>query len=778
MEEKKEFVSFWEKASFAILVLTMVVAPIFFAPLLSFQFSKALVVSVFIVLAGVAFTIFSLKQKQILIPRSLLLYSALLVPLTFLLSSVFSNTLRSVHVSLIGYGFEVGTASFMTLMFLVLFLVVSIFKTRERVFYAFLALFASLLLVSLFQIIRLIAPGAFVFGTFLDPVSNLIGKWNDLGIFFALGSLLLLVTLESISLSKSFRNFLRVLFVLSLFFVLLVNFPTAWFVLAFVSFIFVLYLMKQSTPVEGVSRIKSFPRYALAVIVIALIAFFAVNLISTVTSKLFNISYVEVNPDWQATINISKVVLSSDPFFGIGPNKFINAWYNLKPATVNTTPFWNTDFNLGTGFVPTLMITTGFLGVLSWLAFFVFFGITAYKAFKLSVPDKFSRYLLSASLMASVFLWLISIFYIPGTIIVFLTFIFTGLFLASYYTTSAQGYKSISLSSPRWLAPFLGTIVIILLLGWGGLIFAKGVSSVYFQKGIRSFNGSGDINQGIKDVNKALKLSKNDIYYRSLAEFELYKLNGFANGTLKPETTVAEDIGTAFENAKKYAGDAVLRNEQNYYNWITLGNVYETVVPADVPQAYENALGVYKQAVNANPTNPATFLILARLEATKGNYAKAKEFIGIALTLKPNFTQAAFLLSQVEVEAGNLKNAIIAVEGAVSLEPNNATAHFQLGLLRYNDKNYRGAVEAFDKAISLVNDYANAKYFRGLSFVALGDRQKALVDFKDILVTNPDNEEIKLIISNVENRKDPFANAETPIDSKPEKREELPLKEE
>ena len=56
---------------------------------------------------------------------------------------------------------------------------------------------------------------------------------------------------------------------------------------------------------------------------------------------------------------------------------------------------------------------------------------------------------------------------------------------------------------------------------------------------------------------------------------------------------------------------------------MSLGRVYEAVVPLKIPGAYESARASYEQALTLNPRSPALFLTLARLEAAQGDNAKA-----------------------------------------------------------------------------------------------------------------------------------------------------------
>jgi tetratricopeptide (TPR) repeat protein len=177
-----------------------------------------------------------------------------------------------------------------------------------------------------------------------------------------------------------------------------------------------------------------------------------------------------------------------------------------------------------------------------------------------------------------------------------------------------------------------------------------------------------------------------------------------------------------------------------------------------------------------NPHNPTIQLQLARLEVANSDLKAARVFVNQAIAEKPNYAEAHFLLAQIEVTEGNLDKATVSLETTLLLSPQDPGLFFQLGLLKYNAKNFNGAVEAFQQAITLVPDYANAKYFLGLSFANLGKAPEAIAQFEDIEKSNPGNAEVALILANLRAGKEPFANAKPPLDSKPENRPELPLK--
>ena len=81
------------------------------------------------------------------------------------------------------------------------------------------------------------------------------------------------------------------------------------------------------------------------------------------------------------------------------------------------------------------------------------------------------------------------------------------------------------------------------------------------------------------------------------------------------------------------------------------------------------------------------------------------------------------------------------------------------------------------QAIKIQPDYANAKYFLGLSLVRIGNLAGAVSQFEDLAKTNPDNQEVSLILTNLKAGKPIFNDAKPPVTTAPEKRSKLPIKE-
>ena len=791
---KGTFDGILDRVAYWFLLSLSLILPLFFVPSASFpfQFSKMILVSFLVFGAFGLWTISRLKDGRFIFPATKIFFAGLLVLVVSLASALFSDSVRE---SLLGQSLELGTVGAMVLMFLLMFLVSLLFHLKNHIFYAYFLFFSSFFVISLFHILRFILGADFLsFGIFTDITSNAVGKWNDLAIFSGLITLLSLITLELISLSRFWKVLAYLALVISLIFLAVVNLSLVWYVLAVFGLIFIVYIISFDKSEEnslspsgsdsgmGASA-RRIPTLSLSVLIISLVFILAGSQIGTAISAKTKISNIEVRPSWSATISIAREVFAREPLLGSGPNLFLKNWLLYKPDVVNSTPFWNTDFTFGIGLVPTYIIDSGLLGAISWLVFLALFLYTGFRATFSLISDKISRYLVSSSFSAALFLWVFSVFYIPSFPIVALTFFFTGLFIASLHQARILRSKEILFAeNPK--RGFVSVLVLILILiGTVTISYAfadKYIGAVYFTKAIYNFNKDGNAVSAEAAVLKATNFDELPIYFRVLSDAGLLQLQSLLSPdnvkTISPEN-LRTQFQTLFGRAKDNAQKAVTLDSNDYQNWTSLGRLYEAVISLNIPNsnAYESARDAYDKAITLNPKSPAMLLVRARLESAHGDLAKAKSFVEEAIKMKNNYTEAIFLLAQIQVSEGNLKDAISSVEAVAFLAPNDPGIYFQLGILRYSDKNFAGAADALTRAVELNKDYANAKYFLGLSYYQLGKVSDAIAEFKGLKITNPDNKEVDLILKNLRAGLPPFADAKPPIDSKPEKRAKPPV---
>ncbi len=775
-----------DKISYLLLLLTLFAAPIFFIPSAFYplQFAKTFFISTAVIISLALWIIARLKDGKIIFPGSSIMIGVGAVLIAVFLSSFFSG---SFFFSFMGNALEAGTLGSVLVMFSAFFLMPVFFPSKEKIFYAYLAFFIGFFILSVFHLLRFAFGADFLsFGVFKGITGNVLGKWNDLGIFFGLGAALSLVTIEFIDLSRFFKFLIYAVLAIALVFLAIINFSTVWYAIGAFSLIFTVYLIsfgrKEKLSGEGESSApvplkKRIPYSSIAVLAVSLVFIFAGVRIGNYLSNSLGISELEVRPSWSATFEVAGNTLGNHPVFGAGPNNFSGEWLLYKPQGINNTVFWGTDFNYGIGLIPTFLSTTGVLGILAWLFFLCSFLYLGGKAVLSSPSDKFLRYLLISSFVASLFLWTFNIVYIPNTALIFMTFAFSGLFVSALSLAGIVKIKSVSgEDNPR--TGFASVLVLVSLLifflGMGYGIWNKFFSSVYLQKGLSAWNAEGNVDKAEKYFKGAQDFSATDAGYRFLSEIGLVRMNNILSksGSGASPEALRTEFQAVLADAIRNSKEAVNVNGRNYENWMELGRVYEAVVPLKIEGAYESSLSAYNEALKRNPQNPAIYLTMARLESAKGDNAKSKENVSKALSLKNNYTEAIFFLSQIQAKEGNLKEAISSVEAASIISPDDPAIFFQLGLLLYNNKEYKKAVTALEKALALNPSYANAKYFLGLSYDKTGNDEGAIAQFASLKETNPDNAEVASILKNLKAGRSPFYEAS---DDKPEKRSKLPI---
>ncbi len=773
------------RISYFVFLITVLLLPIFVLPAswgFQMEFTKKLLFSSGVLLSFGLWLVTKLEDGRLEFPGGSIFWSSLLIVVSFLTSSLLSS---SIDTSLLGLGYENDTFASVVIFFIAMFLASIFFDSKRTINHLYKGLIASASVAGVIELFQVFSSSKLLSGGVLD---NLIGKWNDLGIFFGLALLLSLVALELKPFEgRVMRKILWVLSGISVLVVAIVNYDLIWGILGLFSLIIFIYslaedgIFRREGGFEGVSHMLSRPSFA--VLVLSILFFFGTNIVGSTLGK-YGIYQLEVRPSWQSTVEVAKATMNKNLFFGSGPNTFSTEWSLSKPEAVNSTVFWNTDFSVGFGRIPSFAVTLGLLGLIASGLFMLAMIYNGHRAFLASFDDLSDQFILVMSAVASFYLWSFSLFYVTDTTLLALTFVFTGIFLGSLSTAGLiRTYRFSFFDNARvgFISVLMIVIMIIAVISGGYLTYRKFGALYNFQQGLYNFNNSGNLDQAEASIKRAIDMDGQDLYYRSLTEIYLIRLRNILNGP--SGLSQAELMKQLQDNLTAAAGSARKAteiNSGNYLNWLTLGKVGETVLPLKdvIAGSYDLASQSYLKALALNPNNPTIYLSLAQLEAARGNVSKAKEYIAQALTKKSNFTAALFLASQIEASQGNLKNAIAKAQEAAVFSPGDIGVLFQLGLLKYMSKDYTGSIEALGSAVSSQPNYSNAKYFLGLSYSKLGKTSSAIKEFEDIIALNPDSKEVQSILKNLRAGRGALENITPPKNEpkEPEKRSKLPVK--
>ena len=779
-----------ERISHYLLIAAVFISPLIFIPSVyaPLDIVKSIAICSLVLLSMIGYSIQSFLDKKIVLPRSAFIYSALAVMASVIVSTFLSTNPAK---SFIGQGFEIGTASYILLMFFASFLVSRLFvKDKEILVKVYAAIFGSFLILTLFHVVRIIGGVDIMnFGILPTLASTFVGKWFDFTIFSGLVALLSFIGIRFLPMMNGIKKILYALLVISAATLFISNAGFIWGTLALIFLCIGIYEYVEKRPQGSAFKntLSSIPVFTLIVFIVATACAWKGDQLTLPLIRSLKMEQAELILPWQLTLDVTSDTLKESPFFGAGPNRFGYQYLRFKPTEINNTNFWSSEFNSGFGALPTFVTTQGMIGLIVWCFFFIFFIREGVKALRKS-SEPLKKFIISSSFFSASFLWIMNILYVPSHMIFFMTFVFTGLYIGVLWSEGSvreSWFGKKEGKSALWVRIVTALFIVILIL-WLATYIKKTTAIAFFQKGIKELNVTKSIDKAQSQFKKALSIDESDVYYQALSEVNIIKIttithelqNQLAQNPSQPaDTKKIQELNDLIDESIKYTKQAITLDPLNYYNHLAAARIAEIGATLKFPNAYENAKNAYSSAIEQNPFNPSIYLSLARLEVSQNKLGEAEQYIGRSLQLKQNYTEAVFLLSQIQVTKGKIKEAIISTQVATQLNPNEPLLFFQLGILQYNDKNYSKAVEALEKAIQIFPQYANAKYFLGLSYSRIGQNENAIKQFEDLAKTNPDNKEVAFILSNLKAGKSPFAEVQPPIDNKPEKRRTLPVTE-
>lgn len=778
-----------------ILSVFVFLLPVFFVPAesVSLYVGKIALLATGLVALFAVYLSTVLSTGTIELPKAKYLLPIGLFAVIALISSAFSGNIVS---SVAGSVFDLGTSGSILMLVFALFLTVVSVRSVGVVRKAITAFVYATIALAIYTLLG-------TFGASLLPTALasrmplfLVGGAIDTAIVFGAGIILALCAVNMSELSKRMRYAFFGLMVFGLIFVGATNFTPVVVILGLVSLVFFVYILswsvvksdstERSDSESGEAQVPAGRQISLSSLVIliaSVVLLLGGTTVSSYFSRVLRVQTAEIRPNFEATMNLATVAWKQNFALGVGPNNFADFWSANKPLEINQTQFWNVDFYSGSGFVPTMAITTGLLGLLALLVFVVMYVRSGVRAMFAQANSGRSRYLATSTFLVSLYFWVMLFLYTPSITVLTLAFVFTGLFTATLVPQGTIGAWRVNIfSNPKTNFLSVLSIVVLLVLSVAGgyFVWERAIAATSFQQGVLQFQRTGDIALARNAAVRSINMVPSDIYWRGLTEISVADL-GAVLGSIQNESQMTEAVRTQIQgliaNSVESARQATTLNSRNFQNWFALGRVYEILAGNGIEGALENARGAYTEAALRAPTNPSVPLALARLDVLAQDAESAKANIQKAISLKNNYTDAYFTLAQIEVASNNIRGAIASVEQASFLDPQNVGLFFQLGLLKYNARDWAGAILAFERAIALVPDYANARYFLGLAYEEAGRTNDAILQFEEIMKTNPDNAEVGLILTNLKAGKSPFAGAKPPVDSAPQSRETPPIEE-
>lgn len=770
MENNKQ--NIFNKISFYTLITTFFLSIFFFIPYISIPIdaAKGFLISIGVIISTICWLIGRLIDGKFSIPKDRIIIIAALVPLVFLVSSFFSSSLSQ---SIFGHGFEVGTFSSTLILFLVLLLSSVFFQNNRNIKLFFRLFIIGTLVLGVFQLTQLFfgidkfAPGLFLGVT----GGNLLGSWSNFALMFGGVIILILTILEFIPHNKIQRILLSAFAVLALFLLTIVNIYIVWVLVGIFSLIIFVYSISVNRTPER--TLKNFPYLSFFIVLISLL--FIVNnaTASSIVASLFGTINPEIYPSFTGTMNMVLPALKHNPFLGTGPNTFLMDWSLWKPALVTQSMFWNVDFQSGFATIPSYIITTGVLGIVSWVLLFVIFIMRSIQSLPLILKKSENIQYVILPMILAVFFWISAFTTNPNFVELVIMFAATGIFIGSLTGMNLIPVNNKSfLTDPRISFFSILSIVLLMIISISTCyVYVEKFSSiVYISTSSPKDLTTAELTKSEAKILRAISLDKNDIYYTNLSQIYLLEVQALMADKSLSTDTAKNTIQDRISNIEAAVSNSIKLNPKLYLNWKNAGDIYSTLFTYGIKGTYDNSDSAYVEALKLAPGNPGILLARAQLEVANKDTAKANTYIEEALKYKKDYTDAVFLRAQIKYDAGNVSGAITDAELAATMAPNDSSVYFRLGELKYNNGDTNGAISALEMAVRLNQNYHNARYLLAVAYKKAGRDDDSHKQFEILHNLFPENTEITDAFNGkIANLQSTTLDTKTPVNNVPDK---------
>ena len=729
-----------------------------------------------IVIGGIAFLTWIGKlawEGKIRIKKNLLLVPALLLLIILSLSTALSAYRDQSMWG--GFGTEgLSLATFIA--FIATFLVINNnFNSRKKIGNLVLVFITSSFLASLFTIFQIFGKFIFKNPIIAQNSFNSIGSVYAFSIF--IGAALILTTAAILEKRPSWIKIALVVFAFIFLFTLIaINFRTSMilFLVGMAVFLGLAIIVSGS---EEKNKILIVPMVVLALV-----------LISTLIGKTGSIIKVqlpvEVGLSQSASYDVLKAAWKEKSLLGFGLSNYDLDYLKGKPSEINLTNFWAVKFNEGASRFFTFATSVGFLGIAAFLfligSMAVYIFSTLVKMFGKKEEGLYSLIGITA---AWIYLTLAFFFYPSNITIDFSWWLFTSAFVALAAIVFQKKEELISETSSPRVSLILSFVFVIIIVGFISLIFLDGqkyAAAVLYNKALTSDTQGAKVEDLIDKLNRVTNLDPSrDLYHRNLsvALFALLNQKVSEKGLQNLSEDDRANISNLYFASEEQARAAININPHNPDNLVQLAQINQNVIGSK-DGAEEAALANYRSAVKESPRDPSlyyqmgqVYLAMTDLEIAKnagqqqgkqvsGLPDKAKENLALArqnfekaVELKSNFIQAQFMIAITLERLGEIDQAIAKLEESKKINPRDPGISFQLGVLYFQEEKYDKSRDELEGTVKLAENYSNARYFLGLAYDKLGEKQKAIEQFQKVSDLNPDNQDVKKIIANLESGK-------------------------
>src|SRR3989338_3909236 len=494
------------------MVLVVGLLPIFFIPIqwITTVQAKSSLIAVLLIITTLFWVIARLKTGSLKVPASLILAAGLLMPLVYAISVAVSGLSQ---VSLVGTGIEQDTLAFACILYATLVLSALIFSSSPRASVrAIRALFIGGFALVAVEVVHFAFPTLALGGVLAGQVGNPFGSWNDFPIILSLFVVLGISLRNTEAVQGKWKYLVDAVALVSALFLMIANFFDIWTAVGIAGLVALLVQHFASSAQSGdLANQLGTRKIWIATVVLALFFMLFGSFVVNVLPARIQVANLEARPSLQGTIAIGQQALTqpSSLFFGVGPNTFSREWGLYKPASINQSDFWNTNFTSGVGTIPTSFVTTGIFGIIAWILFALALILAAVRALARHGRGGEGNLYASSFAIASVFLFSFYVLYVPGPALSTLVFLSIGLLLAFSAQAGFTGALPISFREAGWKGKV--ALAGLALFGAAAVASSVGISRVLvaemiLNRGVVTYNETQDADAASRFVSSSLSV--------------------------------------------------------------------------------------------------------------------------------------------------------------------------------------------------------------------------------------------------------------------------------
>jgi len=380
-----------------------------------------------------------------------------------------------------------------------------------------------------------------------------------------------------------------------------------------------------------------------------------VLIISLVIDKTLTLTYLLPQYGWAISVEGLKNLKTA--LLGVGPDNFLAAFSQFRPAALNNTAFWRIKFTSNSNQYLHLLSTVGLIGLISYL----WFMIQSLK--RESYQPSLLKKTVYFSLLAS---FIFQLFFNANLLISFITFVLAG--LLQTFRNPVEKETKYQLKSPHSLWFFLGTAVFLSLavFYWQSRVW---LASYFFRQSLLAAQKNKGSQTYTLQV-KAIKLNPFVENYRTTyANTNLALADSLSKqGDLSDQekSNIRQLISQSIREAKA----ATALNPQISSHWVNLANIYRQLINL-ANEADQWALASSLQAVRTDPTNPLLRVDFGSLLYVLQDYDQAINQYLQSVTLKPDYANGYYNLAIAYQQKEDWNRALVSFQQTLSLLEKN-----------------------------------------------------------------------------------------------------------